>query len=90
MTQSSPSPALGGWFVYLVRCGDGSLYAGITTDLARRFEEHAKGVGARYTRARGASAMVWAQEVDDRSAALRLEYRLKRQSRVTKRTLANG
>ena len=42
------------YYVYMLRCEDGSLYTGITTDLARRFEEHRNGKGAKYTRSRGA------------------------------------
>ena len=77
------------WFVYLLLCGDGSLYTGITTDPARRFWEHKSGRGARYTRSRGVKAVVWLQETADQSCALSLEAAIKRQSVVTKRTLAN-
>ena len=40
------------WYVYMLRCGDGSLYTGSTTDVARRLREHQNGTGAKYTRAR--------------------------------------
>ena len=76
------------WWVYLVRCGDDSLYAGVTTDLAARLEAHARGRGARYTRSRGVKALVWAMEADSRSEALSLEARLKRQPTAFKRRLA--
>lgn len=76
------------WFVYLAACGDGSLYAGVTTDPARRLAEHRAGRGARYTRARGILGLVWAQPVAGRSAALQLEAALKRLPRRTKLELA--
>jgi hypothetical protein len=47
------------WHVYLLRCGDGTLYAGATTDLLRRLAAHAGGKGARYTRGRGPLVLAW-------------------------------
>ena len=72
------------WHVYLVRCGDGTLYAGVTTDLARRVDAHANGKGARYTRGRGPLVLAWSEEVADRSAALRREHEIKRLRRGEK------
>jgi predicted GIY-YIG superfamily endonuclease len=72
------------WHVYLVRCGDGTLYAGATTDLSRRFAAHASGKGARYTRGRGPLVLAWSEEVPDRSAALRREHEIKRLQRAQK------
>ncbi|MFL5396083.1 MAG: GIY-YIG nuclease family protein [Myxococcales bacterium] len=72
------------WHVYLLRCGDGTLYAGATTDLARRFAAHAAGKGARYTRGRGPLALAWSEEVPDRAAALRRENQIKRLARAEK------
>jgi predicted GIY-YIG superfamily endonuclease len=72
------------WHVYLVRCGDGTLYAGTTTDLSRRFAAHASGKGARYTRGRGPLVLAWSEEVADRSAALRREHEIKRLRRQEK------
>ena len=72
------------WHVYLVRCGDGTLYAGVTTDLARRVDAHATGKGARYTRGRGPLVLAWSEEVADRSAALRRECEIKRLRRAEK------
>lgn len=67
------------WFVYMLRCADGSLYTGITTDPVRRLRQHRgelKG-GARYTRARGVTAMVYLEEQADRSAAAKREVAIK-------------
>jgi putative endonuclease len=72
------------WFVYLARCGDGSLYAGITTDLADRLAAHNAGQGAAYTRGRGPVALVYQERVTDRSAALKREAAIKRLSRAAK------
>jgi len=72
------------WHVYLVRCRDGTLYAGVTTDLARRVDAHANGKGARYTRGRGPLVLAWSEEVADRSAALRRECEIKRLDRAGK------
>jgi len=72
------------WHVYLVRCADGTLYAGATTDLVRRFAAHSDGKGARYTRGRGPLVLAWSEEVADRSAALRRERQIKQLSRAEK------
>ncbi|MHB1130903.1 MAG: GIY-YIG nuclease family protein [Chloroflexota bacterium] len=66
-----------GWSVYLLRCGDGTYYTGITTDVERRLAQHAAGHGARYTRGRGPLALVGVVACADHAAALRLEARLK-------------
>jgi len=65
------------YFVYLLKCGDGSLYTGITTDVARRFAEHKKGTASHYTRARKAVKMVYREKHADRSSALRREAEIK-------------
>lgn len=72
------------WVAYLLRCGDGSLYAGVTNDLDARLAAHASGGGAKYTRGRGPFALVWKQRAADRSEAHALEWRLKRLSRAEK------
>ena len=72
------------WFVYLVRCGDGTLYAGITTDLDARREAHNAGRGAAYTRSRLPVEMVFVEQMGDRSAALRREAAIKKLSRSEK------
>ena len=80
---AAPRPRRG-WRVYLLRCCDGSLYAGATNDLARRLTAHTAGAGARYTRSRLPVALVWTARARDRSAALRREAALKRLSRAEK------
>ena len=72
------------WHVYLLLCGDGSLYAGVTTDPARRLSQHQRGKGARYTRARGAVGLVHVEAAAGQSEALRREVALKRLSRAEK------
>lgn len=77
------------WSVYLVRCRDGSLYGGISTDVERRLQEHAAGgaKAAKYLRGRGPLTLVYARKVGDRSAASQAEYRLKQLSRSEKEAL---
>ncbi len=72
------------YFVYLLLCDDGSLYTGITTDVARRFTAHQAGSASRYTRARGARKMVYVEEAGTKSDALRREAAIKRLSRAQK------
>jgi putative endonuclease len=75
------------WFVYMVRCRDGSLYTGITTDLDRRVAAHSAGKGARYTRSRRPVTLVYSRRARDKSSALRTEHRLKQLSRAEKLAL---
>jgi putative endonuclease len=76
-----------GWCVYLLRCGDGTLYAGATNDLAARLARHAAGRGARYTRARLPVVLAWSAPARGRSAALRREAAVKRLPRGEKLAL---
>jgi uncharacterized protein (TIGR02453 family) len=78
------------WHVYVARCGDGTLYTGITTDPARREAAHNAGRGAGYTRARRPVRLVHLEQAADRSAALRREVAIKRLSRRLKEQLVNG
>jgi putative endonuclease len=71
-------------FVYLLRCADGSLYCGWTTDVDRRLAAHRGGTGSRYTRSRRPLELAAVVPVADRSAALREEARIKRLSRAGK------
>ncbi|WP_242344464.1 GIY-YIG nuclease family protein [Anaeromyxobacter terrae] len=75
------------WHVYVLRCGDGSLYTGATNDVERRVARHAAGEGARYTRARLPVVLVYSERAGDRSAALRREAALKRLTRTEKLAL---
>jgi putative endonuclease len=74
-------------WVYLLRCGDGSLYCGWTNDLERRVAAHAAGKGARYTASRRPVRLAAALPMPDRSAAMREEVRIKRLSRAAKLAL---
>ncbi len=75
------------YVVYILLCGDGTLYTGITTDAVRRFEEHKRGVGGHYTRARGARRLVYTEKAHDRSLALRREAEIKKLPRAAKQKL---
>ena len=78
------------WYVYLLRCGDGTLYAGITDDLDRRLAAHRAGRGAKYTRGRGPLELVYAEEQPDKPAALRREAAIKKLRRPAKEALIEG
>ena len=79
--KQSTAPAVGDWWVYMLRCADGSLYTGVTTDVLRRWQEHNGGPrGARYTRARRPVALVMCVAVPGRAAAGRLELKQKADS----------
>jgi len=66
------------WSVYLLRCGDGSLYTGIATDVSRRIAEHEEGEkGAKYLRGRGPLDLIFQLEIGDRSLAAKIEHRVK-------------
>jgi putative endonuclease len=74
-------------YVYLLRCRDGSLYAGAAVDLERRLAEHRAGRASRYTRSRRPLELAWSLEVVSWSAALREEHRVKRLRRAAKEAL---
>jgi putative endonuclease len=76
------------WTVYLARCGDGTLYTGVTTDPERRLAEHNAGCGSAYTRARLPVVLIYRENGLDRSAALRREHAIKRLTRAEKEVLA--
>ncbi len=75
------------WCVYLLSCADGTLYCGVTTDLARRVAEHnaaLPGIGSKYTRARLPVALVASAPSPDKGGALRLELAVKKRPRAAK------
>ena len=72
------------WYLYILRCRDGSLYTGITTDVEKRFEAHQAGRGAKYTRGRGPLELVYRETCGDHSAALKRELEIKRLPRERK------
>lgn len=78
------------WTVYILRCGDGSLYTGCTNDLPRRLAAHQSGKGAKYTRSRPPVALVYREAAADKSAALRREFAIKRLDRREKLALIAG
>lgn len=75
------------WYVYMLSCGDGTLYAGVTDNVDRRLAAHRAGKGAKYTRGRGPLELAYTEEVSDKSAALRREYQIKQLSRSEKERL---
>lgn len=72
------------WYVYILECGDGTYYTGMTDDLQRRFAQHQNGTGAKYTRGRGPLKIVYWETVATRGDALRREYAIKHMTRVEK------
>ena len=75
------------YYVYLLRCGDGSLYTGYTDDVERRLAVHQSGKGAKYTRSRLPVELVYSEELPDKSAALRREAAIKKLTREKKLAL---
>lgn len=71
-------------FVYIIESSDGRLYTGYTTDLKRRLKEHQTGAGAKFTRAFGASEMLYHEEFETRSQALKREAAIKKLTRKEK------
>ncbi len=72
------------WSVYILHCGDGSLYTGVAVDVAARLEVHRSGRGAKYTRGRGPLELVYAEECGSHSEALKREWAIKELSREEK------
>ena len=72
------------WKLYILRCSDGSLYTGITTDLEKRIAAHSAGKGAKYTRGRGPLELVYEEDCCDHSAALKRELEIKGRPREEK------
>lgn len=88
--QGAKTPSASGWYVYIARCGDGSLYTGITTDLSRRMAEHSSGRGAKYTRGRGGVRLAYAERRRSKGRALSREAAIKRLRRAEKVALISG
>ena len=82
-TLERPQP----WFVYIVRCADNTLYTGMTNDIIRRIDQHNAGSASRYTRVRRPVKLVYQQQVENRSAALKREYAIKQLTRQQKEQL---
>ena len=79
------------WYVYVVACFDDSLYCGITTDVNRRIKQHNGDIsgGSKYTRSRRPVKLVWSVDVADRSEASKVEYKIKRLSKLKKEKLVS-
>ena len=75
------------WKLYLLRCKDGTLYCGITTDVAARLEAHRSGKGAKYTRGRGPLELVYTEDCGDHATALKREIAVKRLTKPQKEEL---
>jgi putative endonuclease len=78
---------MSGHFVYVLRCADGSLYTGYTTDVDRRVREHDQGKGAKYTRGRTPVELVHVERFDSRSTAMSREHEIKQLARSEKEML---
>lgn len=85
--EPAASPPTSHWFIYMVRTASGLLYTGISTDPLRRLRQHQSGKGARALRGKGPLTLAWQQTVGEKGTALRLEYRLKQQSKAFKEQL---
>jgi putative endonuclease len=78
------------YFVYIVRCSDGTYYTGYTNDLEKRVRRHNSGRGAKYLRGRLPAALVYSRAFSDRGDALRREWKIKQLSRKDKEALVRG
>lgn len=75
------------WQLYILRCGDGTLYTGIAVDAVKRLAMHRSGKGAKYTRGRGPLELVYVEQCESHPAALRRELKVKKYSRAEKEEL---
>jgi predicted GIY-YIG superfamily endonuclease len=78
------------WYVYILRCRDGTLYTGIAIDLQERLEKHGRGVAAKYTRSRLPVELAYQEPQPDRSSALKREAALRRMRRAGKLALISA
>ena len=66
------------WYLYILKCKDGTFYTGITTDVEKRLEMHRSGKGAKYTRGRGPLELVYSETCENHSQALKRECEVKK------------
>ncbi|GFE61137.1 GIY-YIG nuclease family protein [Geobacter sp. AOG2] len=78
------------WHVYIILCSDNSLYTGVTTDMERRFRQHAEGKGAKYFRGRQPLRVVYLEHNHNRASATSREARIKAMDRTEKLVLISG
>ena len=76
-------------YVYMIRCKDGSLYTGWTNNLEKRFRNHCKGKGAKYTRGRGPLELVYYEVFEEKKEAMKREYEIKQLKKSEKEKLIN-
>ena len=77
------------WYLYILKCADGTFYTGITDDVSRRLAEHNTGKGAKYTRGRGPLTLGFCKEVGTKSESLKEEYRVKQLPRTVKEEMCS-
>ncbi len=77
------------YYTYIVRCRDGTLYTGYTTDIEKRIEAHNSGKGAKYTRSRGPVKLVYSEEYKTKEEAMSREWHIKRLTKEKKEELIN-
>ncbi len=78
------------WWVYFLRCNDNSLYAGVTTDIHRRIDEHNNSkLGAKYTRARRPVSLAYLEQAESKSIACKREYQIRHLTKLKKEQLVN-
>ena len=75
------------WYLYILRCGDGTLYTGITTDVEKRLEAHRAGKGAKYTRGRSPLTLAYREKCGTHSDALKRELAVKKLTRIQKEVM---
>ena len=90
MESNAPGDAEGDWYLYLLECRDGRTYAGIARDVEARFEQHASGKGARFTRANPPVRILGATLLSDRSEASKAEHALKKLNRTERLAWASA
>lgn len=78
------------YYVYILKCGDGTFYTGWTNDLEARLNAHREGRGAKYTRGRRPLELVYSEELPSKSEAAKREYQIKRMTRQQKELLIDG
>lgn len=71
-------------YVYVLRCNDGSLYTGWTNNIEKRFKAHSEGKGAKYTKGRGPLELVYYEEFEEKSDAMKREYAIKKMTKAQK------
>ena len=75
------------WFVYVLECEDGSLYTGVTNNLAKRFSAHQQGQGGHYTKSHKVQRLIYQEKLNSKSAALKREHQIKKLKRTEKKSL---